>query len=171
MDSGMISKIEKAMLYARERDRVSFNSFSVTFQGDHKTHTVTYDKGRWDCDCAYFQTNGICSHVMAMERILNASVKAAETSHSRAYMDSSAISKIEKGMIYAAETDRITFSTFEAVFDGDHCQHILSYKDGVWSCDCSYFQSHGICSHVMAMERILDGCVTPAEVEQSPVSV
>jgi len=42
MDYGMIGKIEKAKRYAEERDRIKFNSFSVTIQGENNPHTVTY---------------------------------------------------------------------------------------------------------------------------------
>lgn len=78
MDSSMISKIEKSMVYAQEPDRITFESFEVTFKGDHTYHKVTYNNGEWNCDCSYFQTRGICPHIMAMERLLTGSVKPAE---------------------------------------------------------------------------------------------
>ena len=78
MDSGMIGKIEKAMLYAQEPERITFESFKVTFNGDHKQHEITYDNGRWECDCNFFQVRGVCSHVMTLERLLIGSVKPAE---------------------------------------------------------------------------------------------
>ena len=72
MDYGMIGKIEKAKRYAEERDdRVRFLSFSVTVQGEHSAHTVTYDRNRWDCDCSFFKSHGVCSHTMALEKILD----------------------------------------------------------------------------------------------------
>jgi len=70
MDSGMIGKIQKAKRYAEERDRIHFNSFSVTFDGTNSSHTVNYSDGQWTCDCDYFQTRGRCSHTMALEMIL-----------------------------------------------------------------------------------------------------
>ncbi|MBN1201158.1 MAG: SWIM zinc finger family protein [Anaerolineae bacterium] len=70
MDYGMISKIEKAKRYAEERDRIQFQSFSVTFDGENNPHTVTYQNGEWQCDCSFFKTRGVCSHSMALERIL-----------------------------------------------------------------------------------------------------
>lgn len=70
MDSGMVSKIEKARRYAEERDRVRFSEFEVTFRGDHNTYTVRYDKDVWKCGCRFFAQRGVCSHTMAMERIL-----------------------------------------------------------------------------------------------------
>ncbi|MCC6799320.1 MAG: SWIM zinc finger family protein [Anaerolineae bacterium] len=70
MDYGMIGKIEKAKRYAEERDRIKFTSFSVTIQGENNPHTVTYSDGEWACDCSFFRSRGVCSHSMALERVL-----------------------------------------------------------------------------------------------------
>ena len=70
MDSGMISKIKKAKRYAEERDRIHFESFTVTFNGDNNPHTVHFNEGAWQCDCDFFKVRGQCSHSMAMEIIL-----------------------------------------------------------------------------------------------------
>lgn len=70
MDNGMISKIEKAKRYAEQRDRIKFTSFTVTFAGENNPHTVQFDNGQWTCDCSFFSSRGVCSHTMAMERIL-----------------------------------------------------------------------------------------------------
>jgi hypothetical protein len=71
MESGMISKIQKAKRYAEERDRIAFETFKVTFRGEHDTYHVGYDGGAWVCQCQFFLTHGVCSHTMAMERILD----------------------------------------------------------------------------------------------------
>lgn len=72
MDSSMIGKIEKARRYAAEaQQRVVFEQFRATVQGDNNAYTVTFDRNRWSCGCRYFNTHGVCSHTMAMERILN----------------------------------------------------------------------------------------------------
>ena len=70
MDSGMISKIQKAKRYAEEPQRVSFETFAVAFAGDHSSYQVTYDHGKFACQCEFFHQRGICSHSMAMERLL-----------------------------------------------------------------------------------------------------
>ncbi|HEX3050238.1 MAG TPA: SWIM zinc finger family protein [Aggregatilineaceae bacterium] len=70
MDYGMIGKIEKAKRYAEQRDRIHFQSFTVTFDGDNSPHTVTYSQNQWTCDCSFFKTRGVCSHSMALERVL-----------------------------------------------------------------------------------------------------
>jgi hypothetical protein len=67
----MVSKIEKSIRYAEERDRVSFQQFQVLFRGDHSTYAVHYDRGRWQCECHFFSQRGVCSHTMALERIMN----------------------------------------------------------------------------------------------------
>ncbi len=72
MDSSMIGKIEKARRYADEaKDRVVFEHFRATVQGDNNTYTVAFDKGRCSCGCRYFNAHGLCSHTMALERVLN----------------------------------------------------------------------------------------------------
>ncbi|RME49524.1 MAG: hypothetical protein D6791_00555 [Chloroflexi bacterium] len=71
MDSAMIGKIQKAKRYAQELDRIVFSQFKVTIAGDHNSHAVSYNEGRWDCDCDFFLTRGVCSHTMTMERVLN----------------------------------------------------------------------------------------------------
>ena len=70
MDSAMIGKIEKAKRYAEEPERIQFEEFQVTFQGTNAPHTVSYHKGTWRCTCRFFSGRGVCSHTMAMERVL-----------------------------------------------------------------------------------------------------
>lgn len=79
MDYGMIGKIEKAKIYAEERDRIQFQSLHVNIRGDNdSTHDVQYEGGRWRCDCDFFKTRGVCSHTMAMERVLANMVEIGE---------------------------------------------------------------------------------------------
>ena len=73
---------------------------------------------------------------------------------------SSLISKVEKARRYAAERDRISFSSFQVSFRGDNNTHTVQYDAGNWKCTCSFFPSHGTCSHTMAMERVLEGMLT-----------
>jgi hypothetical protein len=70
MDYGMIGKLEKAKRYAQERNRVHFHSFNVSMDGENNSHHVTFENGKWNCDCDFFQTRGRCSHSMALEIIL-----------------------------------------------------------------------------------------------------
>jgi len=70
MDSGMIGKIQKSKQYASERERIKINNLSVTFQGQNNAHQVTFQEGKWQCDCDFFKTRDRCSHTMALEKIL-----------------------------------------------------------------------------------------------------
>jgi len=70
MDHGMIGKIEKAKRYAEQPERLHFHAFELTFRGDNNDHVVKYDQGSWDCDCEFFALRGVCSHTMALERLL-----------------------------------------------------------------------------------------------------
>lgn len=70
MDYGMIGKIEKAKRYAEERDRIQFATFHATFKGTNNPHRVEFEDGNWKCDCGFFLSRGVCSHTMALERIL-----------------------------------------------------------------------------------------------------
>lgn len=70
MDYSMIGKIEKAKRYAQERERFEFHSFVVTVKGDNNSHDVTYQNGKWACDCEFFASRGRCVHTMSLENIL-----------------------------------------------------------------------------------------------------
>ena len=70
MQSSLIGKIEKAKRYAREKERVTFNEFSVRFQGENDCYTTGYKDGKWYCSCHFFSGWGLCSHTMALEKML-----------------------------------------------------------------------------------------------------
>ncbi len=78
MDNGMIGKIEKAKRYAEERTRMHFNNFTVSFKGENGDHTIKFDGQRWSCDCNFFHSHAICSHTMALEKVLEGMVPAVE---------------------------------------------------------------------------------------------
>ena len=77
-------------------------------------------------------------------------------------MQSSLIGKIEKAKRYAQETNRITFSELSVEFRGDNDSHVTGYKDGKWHCTCDFFSHWELCSHTMALEKIL-GNMLPKE--------
>ena len=70
MDSGMISKIQKAKRYAEEPERIQIDRLEMTFKGDHDTYHVTFADGAWTCQCLFYHQRGVCSHTMAIERLL-----------------------------------------------------------------------------------------------------
>jgi hypothetical protein len=77
-------------------------------------------------------------------------------------MNSSLIGKIEKARTYAGEPSRFTISNLTATVHGDNSDHEVTINQGQWSCNCDYFSSHSVCSHTMALERLLQGMV-PAQ--------
>ena len=82
MQSSLIGKIQKANLYAREPDRLSFSQFSTTFRGEHDSYDVSFRDAQWSCACHFFDVNDICSHVMAIQKLMGPMLPA-EARHSR----------------------------------------------------------------------------------------
>ncbi len=70
MHSSLIGKIEKAKRYAQEPERVRFSRFELVFKGEHDEYVVSYDKGTWRCGCAFFAGWNVCSHTIALYRML-----------------------------------------------------------------------------------------------------
>jgi hypothetical protein len=72
MYSSMIGKIEKAHRYAREPERIKFQTATASFEGGHDSYTVSLTDHGWQCSCHTFETHmiGTCSHIMAMQQIL-----------------------------------------------------------------------------------------------------
>ena len=71
MSSSYIGKVDKARKYAEEPDRVNIHMFEASFVGNHNTYRVKYHNGEWQCECAFFATRGVCSHIMALQRMLD----------------------------------------------------------------------------------------------------
>ena len=70
MQSSLIGKIEKAKRYAQEKERIAFSELSVKFRGENDDYVISYKDGQWHCSCHFFSTWGLCSHTMALEKIL-----------------------------------------------------------------------------------------------------
>jgi SWIM zinc finger len=70
-------------------------------------------------------------------------------------MDYGMIGKIEKAKRYAEQRDRIKFESLQVTFEGENNPHTVRLENGMWQCDCDFFQSRGRCSHTMALELIL----------------
>jgi len=71
MQSSLIGKIEKAKRYAQETDRITFSELSVNFRGENNNYTTEYRDGKWQCSCHFFSSWDLCSHTMALERVLD----------------------------------------------------------------------------------------------------
>jgi hypothetical protein len=78
-------------------------------------------------------------------------------------MDNGMIRKYAKAKQYAEERDRIKFTTFSVEIDGKNNQHVVSYNQGEWQCDCNYFIGRGRCSHTIALEIILQNMLPEEE--------
>lgn len=74
MHSSLIGKIEKARRYAQERHRMKVEGMVVTFHGENSDHEVRIADGRWACSCDFFAGWNVCSHTMALEKILTGMV-------------------------------------------------------------------------------------------------
>ena len=70
MQSSLIGKIEKAKRYAQEKERITFSELSVRFRGENNEYSITLRDGKWHCTCDFFSNWGLCSHTMALEKIL-----------------------------------------------------------------------------------------------------
>lgn len=82
-------------------------------------------------------------------------------------MTSSYIGKVDKARRYAEEPGRVNIHTFEASFIGNHNTYRVAYRDGEWSCDCAFFATRQICSHIMALQRMLDEMLAGRGIEQT----
>jgi SWIM zinc finger len=70
MHSSMISRIAKAIRYAQEPDRFSFQRFALQVRGTHQQHTVSLQDGQLACTCEAYAMHGNCSHTIAVEKVL-----------------------------------------------------------------------------------------------------
>jgi hypothetical protein len=70
MQSSLIGKIEKAKIYAQEKDRITFSQLAVKFRGENDSYEISFQDNKWHCTCNFFSNWGTCSHTMAMEKIL-----------------------------------------------------------------------------------------------------
>ena len=71
MQTSMIGKVEKAMRYAHEPDRVKITQFTASFAGDNSSHTISLDADAWHCDCHLFESAGGCTHTLAVQKMLD----------------------------------------------------------------------------------------------------
>ena len=71
MHSSMMGKVEKAMRYAHEPDRVRLQRFEATFAGDNSSHRINLDDEHWHCDCNLFASAGGCAHTLAVQKMLD----------------------------------------------------------------------------------------------------
>ncbi len=158
MDYSIIGKIQKAKQYAEDPKRVTFHSLALEFKGSNDTYEITLGPEGWHCTCPGHQKYAICPHIMTLERLFGPMLKREPLPYASGQ---NVVSDVEKAKQYAEETDRISFISFDATFQGGHNAYHITYDNGTWYCDNPYFESRGLCSNTMAMERMLKGMVKP----------
>lgn len=84
-------------------------------------------------------------------------------------MNSSIIGKIEKAQRYEHEPERVSITSLEATFKGEHSDYQVTLKQNHWTCNCSTYSAYGTCSHAMALQRILSKMLTMESRSESPV--
>jgi hypothetical protein len=72
MQSTIVTKAEKAHRYALEPDRLRITALQATFEAGGGTHVIGLTDGAWTCDCDFFRTSGVCPHIEAASRMLDA---------------------------------------------------------------------------------------------------
>ncbi|HZP57424.1 MAG TPA: hypothetical protein VFC53_07700 [Dehalococcoidia bacterium] len=77
-------------------------------------------------------------------------------------MNSGLIGKIDKAKRYAQERTRMRVSSLLVDFEGENDRHEVRLDGDTWRCSCDFFSGWGACAHTMALERVLDGMVSPA---------
>lgn len=94
MNSSLIGKIEKAKRYEQEPERIHFQKAQVEFKGNNDNYLVTLEDSTWKCTCHTFATGfETCSHIMALQRILDKMLDQDARSHHYALVgDTAAVS-------------------------------------------------------------------------------
>jgi len=70
MNSSHIGRIEKSRRYAEEPERVTILSFAVFFRGENDDHVLSFEEGKWRCNCHSFSRSEECVHIMTLQRLL-----------------------------------------------------------------------------------------------------
>ena len=83
MHSFTHSLVAKSLRYSHEPDRMRFRSLVVEVDGDNAPHTVRFDGARLTCDCDHSQHEGVCAHVVAVERLFRVHLPADEVAFPR----------------------------------------------------------------------------------------
>lgn len=78
-------------------------------------------------------------------------------------MYSSLISMVEKAKRYASEPDRVSLQALEVRFRGNNDTHMVSLHGDEWSCECDHFSAHGLCTHVMTLQRLFAANLSEAQ--------
>lgn len=83
-------------------------------------------------------------------------------------MDYGMIGKIEKAKLYAAEPDRVTLNSLVIEFRGSNNDYQITLSPDGWDCTCPGFRTHGICPHIMSLEKIFRPMLKRAPLPYAP---
>lgn len=78
-------------------------------------------------------------------------------------MNSTFISMVEKAKRYSAEPERVSMRSLEVSLRGNNDTHTVSLRGDDWSCECDHFGVHGLCTHVMTLQRIFAPHLSPQQ--------
>ncbi len=78
-------------------------------------------------------------------------------------MNSTFISMVEKAKRYSAEPDRVSLRGLEVSFRGNNDTHTVKLRGDEWSCECDHFGVHGLCTHVMTLQRLFAANLSEAQ--------
>ena len=162
MDASMINKIQKASEYASQPERATFNSLTVAFRGENNTYSISLGNNGWSCSCPGFQNYAICPHIMALETLFKPLLKRRPVPYSPGQ---NIVSDVKKAKRYSDQQDCIRIVCFDCNFEGYNKAHRITYDNGKWTSTASFFAQRGVCSHTMALEKILKGFVEPVRVQ------
>lgn len=70
MQSALHGMIDKAHRYAEEPRRVQIHQMAATVVGGSGDHQVELANGLLRCDCDHHRLEGLCAHVLTVERVL-----------------------------------------------------------------------------------------------------
>ena len=76
MQSSLHGMIDKAHRYADEPQRVQLTGLVAAVRGDNGDHAVNLADGRLTCNCDHYEHEGLCAHVLTVERVLKGHLPA-----------------------------------------------------------------------------------------------
>jgi hypothetical protein len=68
--------IDKAHRYSEEPERLQLSTLEAVVKGNNGDHTVRLADGRLRCNCDHFSIEGLCAHVLTVERLLKVHLPA-----------------------------------------------------------------------------------------------
>jgi len=75
MDIELQKKRQKAEEYAEQPELFNLVSVKLRMNSTHGIRLISYEKGKWECSCEFFQKRGACSHTIAAQEILGRKAK------------------------------------------------------------------------------------------------